>query len=332
MSRIIFGSDWRNVSDMLTSRDVVILTDENVYRIYGEYFPPSCPVIVLEPGEKSKTPDIIAYIASRLLDMRIDREGFMLGIGGGVVSDIAGFMAAVYMRGIKFGIISTTLLSQVDASIGGKNGVNCCGVKNVLGTFNHPEFVICDPLMLKTLPEEEYRSGLSELVKAALVYDPGLISRIESEPIIFDSRDTDKLESYIIRAAEIKKNIVEADFLEKDVRRLLNFGHTFGHAAESEYGLLHGQAVAWGMIAAMIFSAQKGFLSMEALGRMERIIRAMNLLPAIDIDGKRVAGRLVNDKKKTGDHLHFVFLSGVGNGIIRKIPVQEAVDFIRCNS
>lgn len=159
-SEILVGEKWEAVSQMLPDKGTVIITDDNVNQLYGDKFP-EAPVFSVSPGEGSKKMQIIEYLAEKLLDAGVDRSGFILAIGGGVVCDIAGFLASIYMRGIRCGYVSSTLLSQVDASTGGKNGVNLGGTKNMLGTIRQPEFVICDPEMLQTLPEQEYLSGLA---------------------------------------------------------------------------------------------------------------------------------------------------------------------------
>ena len=177
-SEILVGEKWESVSGLLPEKGVVIITDHNVRRLYGDKFP-GVPVFSLSPGEGSKKLEVIEHLADQLLEAGIDRAGFVLAVGGGVVCDIAGFLASIYMRGIRCGYISTSLLSQVDASTGGKNGVNLGHIKNILGTIRQPEFVICDPVMLQTLPDAEYLSGLAELIKTAIIGDKELFELIE---------------------------------------------------------------------------------------------------------------------------------------------------------
>jgi 3-dehydroquinate synthase len=326
-SQILTGIDWKSVTRFIPSSGTVIITDENVKRLYGDSFP-DCQVITIEAGEKSKSLVTIAGIVEDLLKAGLDREGFILGIGGGVVCDIAGFTASVYMRGVRFGFVSTTLLSQVDASTGGKNGVNSKTAKNIIGVFNNPEFVICDPEMLSTLPDEEYRSGLSELVKAALIQDEELLGQIEENFDKIRARDKATLQLLITRAVKIKAAIVVNDMHEAGERRLLNFGHTLGHAAEIEYGILHGQAVAWGMVKAMEFSAAKGHLSNEDFTRVVSLFRQLNLLPEVIIDNEIVAGRMVYDKKRSGSDLNFVFLERPGSAFTARVGIDELTRFI----
>ena len=242
-SRIYFGFDWHQVTKLLPDdARVVILTDHNLKRLYGNEFP-DFPVLSVEPGESSKSLATIGRLTERLLKLGIDRKGFILGIGGGVVCDLAGFLGSVYMRGIRFGFISTSLLSQVDASIGGKNGVNSKSAKNIIGVFNQPEFVICDHSMLATLPEGEFLSGLSEVIKVAFIRDHALIGKLDAHHDAILNREGKLIDDMIFRSVEIKKGVVQEDERESGVRKILNFGHTFGHAAESVYGIKHGIAV-----------------------------------------------------------------------------------------
>ncbi len=329
LSRIYFGFDWHRVTELLPAEStIVILTDHNLKRIYGGEFP-DYPVLSVNPGEASKSLETISRLTEDLLKLGVDRSGFILGIGGGVVCDLAGFLASVYMRGIRFGFISTSLLSQVDASIGGKNGVNSKSAKNIIGLFNQPEFVICDNKMLETLPEEEYLSGLSELVKAALIRDKSLVDLIDANYRSILSRDTDLLNDLIVKSVLIKKGVVQEDERESGVRKILNFGHTFGHAAESAYSVKHGIAVGWGMIAAMELSFQKGYLNDTDKKFVTDLIRKLGLLQGTEISGKKIANKISSDKKRSGDFIDFVFLTSPGNCKLEKVSISDLVKFIK---
>ncbi len=207
-------------------------------------------VLTVQPGEESKTLTVIGDLCTRLLEAGADRSAFILGFGGGVVCDIAGMVASVYMRGVRHGFVSTTLLSQVDASTGGKTGVNLGAYKNIIGTFRQPEFVLCDHRLLSTLPDDEFQSGVGELIKNAIIRDRDLFFDISSSLDRIYDRDPLMLEDLIYRAVKIKAGIVRHDPLEKGMRRLLNFGHTFGHVLETAYHLPHGIAVMEGMLIA----------------------------------------------------------------------------------
>jgi 3-dehydroquinate synthase len=330
-SQILFGFDWKRVDSLIPDKSVVIITDDNILNLYKKDFP-DFPVLSVTPGEVSKRLSVIDQLVDDMLKLGIDRDGFILAVGGGVVCDIAGFLASVYMRGIRFGFVSTSLLSQVDASTGGKNGVNSSSSKNIIGVFRQPEFVICDESMLDTLSDEEYLSGLSELIKMAFILDSGLMQKIAENIEKLVLRDKDILRDLISRAVRLKANIVEADPQESGIRRILNFGHTFGHAAESVYGIRHGIAVAWGMKAAFDLSTHSGYLKEEDNLTMSNLLASLGLLKDVGISGKRIAAGIANDKKRSGTDINFVFIDRPGSAFVGKVPVSTLADYIRSYS
>jgi 3-dehydroquinate synthase len=327
-SDIYVGENWDTAFSFLPAKGTVIITDDNVNRLYGKRFP-GIPVFSIKSGEASKDLETIQILAEKLLEAGIDRTGFILAIGGGVVCDIAGFLASVYMRGIRTGYISTTLLSQVDASTGGKNGVNLGGTKNMIGTIRQPEFVICDPSMLQTLPEQEYLSGLAELIKTAIIGDKELFAMIEnrSEDILF--RNPDLLSILVAKSVKLKCLVVAEDEMETGLRRILNFGHTFGHAIEMHDGLKHGIAVASGMVLATEFSFEKGLISHEEKQRIINLLKRYDLINKIDISTDQIEKLVLHDKKKTGAEINFVFIEGIGNAKIEKITVSAMLGFYK---
>jgi 3-dehydroquinate synthase len=324
-SEIIIGESWRSFGKYIPRGEAVIVTDDNILKIYGKDFN-GLKVLSVAPGENSKRLEVIADLANRLLKLGTDRHGFILGIGGGVVCDIAGFLASVYMRGISFGFVSTSLLSQVDASVGGKNGVNLETVKNIIGTFRQPEFVICDPEMLKTLPEDEYRSGLAELIKHGLICDEGLLTDIERNIEAILQRDTRVLQGLIVRSVKIKAGVVAGDEKEKGRRMILNFGHTFGHAIESKAGLKHGYAIAAGMIIASEISVTLGLLSTNDRKIISDLLNSFNLLSEYKISTEQIRDFIMNDKKKTGDAVNFILLEKLGCAIVKSVPIGKLMD------
>jgi 3-dehydroquinate synthase len=265
----------------------------------------------------------------KLLESGVDRSGFILAIGGGVVSDIAGFLASVYMRGIRCGYISTTLLAQVDASTGGKTGVNLGGIKNILGIIRQPEFVICGPGMLQTLPDDEFLSGLSELIKTAVIGDKGLFDLIEQNHEKIIDRNTEILEILISRAVRFNASVVSEDEKEKGQRRVLNFGHTFGHAIEMYRSLKHGFAVAAGMELASVLSYETGVCSKEDMIRIINLLELFRLIDHQNIPVDVMRNLVLHDKKKSGEDINFVLTGGPGNSIINKIPVNSIIDFYK---
>ena len=259
-SRIVVGESLGNVNKYLPNRRVIIITDENISRLYRDKFS-DFPVITIGTGEKIKTLDTVGEITDEFIRLGVDRGSFILGIGGGVVCDITGFAASIFMRGLGFGYVSTTLLSQVDASVGGKTGVNFRGYKNMLGSFRQPEFVLCDTDMLKTLTEQDYLSGFAEVVKYGVIKDRELLNYLSDHPDEMKNREITFLTKIVSNSIKIKAGVVRKDPKEQGYRRILNFGHTFGHAIESVFGLTHGESVSLGMIIASDISAKKGLLN-----------------------------------------------------------------------
>lgn len=328
-SEILVGEKWNEkVSGLLPDTGTIIITDANVNRLYGRGFP-DVPVFSLSPGEGSKKLSVIEYLAERLLEAGIDRSGFILAVGGGVVCDIAGFLASVYMRGISCGYVSTTLLSQVDASTGGKNGVNLGGTKNMLGTIRQPEFVICDPSMLLTLPEQEYLSGLAELIKTAIIGDKELFELIERSIDEILSRNIDVLKVLIAKSVRFKGLVVSKDEKETGLRRILNFGHTFGHALEMQKAIKHGFAVASGMELAVDYSFEKKYISPEEKKRITDLLKKFKLIDKVDLTDDQVEKLVLHDKKKKGTEIHFVFTEGIGKAKVEKVPVGEVLGFYK---
>jgi len=327
-SEIMVGENWESVSELLPESGVVIITDDNVSRLYGDRFP-KVPLFTISPGEGSKKLEVIEHLAEKLLETGIDRTGFILAIGGGVVSDLAGFLSSIYMRGIRCGYVSTSLLSQVDASTGGKNGVNLGGAKNILGNIRQPEFVICDPAMLLTLPDQEYLSGLAELIKTAVIGDKELFDLIDRNYVEILGRNCDLLAVLVAKSVSFKASVVSEDEKETGLRRILNFGHTYGHAVEMHKSVKHGFAVASGMELATDFSFEKGLIRTCEKERITNLLNKFGLLEKHNIPDDQIDQLILHDKKKTGTDVHFVFTEGIGKAIVKKVSVGEVIDFYK---
>ena len=327
-SEIIVGQPWESVGELLPESGAVIITDDNINHLYGDRFP-DLPVFSVKPGEESKKLSVIENLAGKLLDSGIDRAGFILAIGGGVVCDLAGFLASVYMRGIRCGFVSASLLSQVDASTGGKNGVNLGASKNMIGTIRQPEFVICDPAMLLTLPEDEYLSGLSELIKTAVIGDKDLFEIIENSHKQILDRDCDLLTMLVTKAVSFKSMVVSEDENETGLRRILNFGHTYGHAIELQRSVKHGFAVASGMELASEFSFEKGFVSALEKDKIISMLNRFHLLDRKFITDTEMEDLIMHDKKKSGSSIHFVFTEGIGQASVKKTSVSDIISFYK---
>jgi 3-dehydroquinate synthase len=327
-SEIFVGEKWESVSALIPDKGTVIITDDNVKQLYGDRFP-KVPVFSLSPGERSKKLEVIEDIAGKLLDEGIDRTGFILAVGGGVVCDLAGFLASVYMRGIKCGYVSSTLLSQVDASTGGKTGVNLGDSKNMIGTIRQPEFVICDPAMLQTLSNEEYLSGLSEVIKTAVIGDMELFELIESRSDDILSRNSDLLTMLVAKSVRFKGSVVSEDEKETGLRRILNFGHTYGHAIELQKAVKHGFAVAAGMEIATDFSFEKGYISKDERKRIINLLKRFKLIGDLKLTDDQMQNLVVHDKKKSGQYIFFVFTRGIGKAIVEKVPLGDILGFYK---
>ncbi|MBN1847586.1 MAG: 3-dehydroquinate synthase [Deltaproteobacteria bacterium] len=321
-SIILIGESLQNLKTYVPVEKAVIITDTNVSAFYRKDFPPY-EIIEIGTGEQIKTLDTVREIYGRLLHLEADRSSFIIGIGGGIVCDIAGFVASTFMRGIRFGFVSTTLLSQVDASVGGKNGVNFKGYKNIMGMINQPEIVICDMSLLKTLPEREVLCGLAEIVKHGAIADAGLFSYLEENHQEALNLEADLIERLVYDSVVIKTALVNKDEREDGERKKLNFGHTFGHAIEKVTGIQHGEAVSAGMVVAARLSEKRGNISPEDTNRLEALLRKLKLPTELSLNKVEILDALRKDKKRKGDFVDFVLLQGIGNAVLEEIPLRE---------
>jgi len=327
-SSIFLGEKLENLSKYLPQgKKVVILTDENILKHYSNHLK-GFPVIQMGLGEKNKTLQTLEKIYEELIRLEVDRSSFLVAIGGGIVCDVGGFVASSFMRGIKFGFVSTTLLSQVDASVGGKNGVNFQGYKNMIGVFAQPEFVICDVTMFKTLDYKEFISGFGEIIKAAAIRDKDLFDYLEANATKALGYDEQALEKVIYESVRIKAQVVQNDEKEKGERRILNFGHTFAHSIEKNLGILHGEAVSIGMVLASKASVKLGLLSQAEADRIETLLINYKLPVKLNLDKTKVYDALLKDKKREGDFINLVLLQGLGNGIVQKVSIKDMEDIV----
>ena len=329
-SRILVGESLDNLHQYIPGGKAVIITDTTVLDLYGDRFP-KLPTIVIGTGEGVKQLDTISRIYREFINHEVDRDTFVIGIGGGVVCDITGFTASTFMRGISFGFAATTLLAQADASVGGKNGVNFDGFKNMVGVFNHPEFVLCDPAVLKTLSGSDVVNGLAEVVKHSLIADREAFAFIESNTAEIIGLDADVIENLIHDTVRIKAIIVETDERETGERRKLNFGHTLGHAVESVAGLAHGEAVSIGMVAAVSLSEERGYIEGDTKERIIRLLQDLGLPTKITLEPEKLITKLRRDKKRSGQMIHFVLLKAIGKAMVEKIPLEEIEAICRTN-
>lgn len=332
IERGLINNAGEYIREVTPAQKAVVITDTNVEKIYAEKVLSSLKksgfdtdVFVYEAGEKSKTLDTIARMYSFLVDFNMSRKDIIVALGGGVCGDMAGFAAATYMRGINFVQIPTSLLAQVDSSVGGKTGVDIAQGKNLVGAFLQPILVLIDPNTLETLPEYYINDGMAEVIKYGCIKDDALFKTLEDENAL------EIIDDVIERCVSIKRDVVNRDEKESGERMLLNFGHTLGHSLEKIYnfdGLSHGQAVAIGMV--MITKAsEKAGLTQE--GTAKRIISLCKkyFLPVSDnADIKEIARCCASDKKAGFGNVNLVLLKKIGESFINKTPLSKLESFI----
>lgn len=328
-SEILIGESLSNLSEYLPeNKKTAVITDSNIRSLYGSGFPKADVIIEIPQGESNKTLNTLNLIFDKLTEREFDRNSIILGIGGGIVCDIAGFAAAIFMRGIEFGFVSTTLLSQVDASVGGKNGVNFGGFKNMIGTFCLPKFVICDTDMLKTLPQSELISGMAEVVKHGAIASAGLFGYIEKNIENALRYDHEVMSRFVYDSIVTKSSVVNNDVKEKGTRRLLNFGHTFGHAIEKNTGIQHGMAISIGMAIAAKISVAMGLMPESDKDRLISLLIKIGLPVKLPIDKDELFDAIKRDKKRDSDMIHFVMLNKIGSACTEKLTFDELKSFL----
>ncbi len=300
---------------------VFFVTTEDVWKLHGHWLAGAAAnhasEILFFPGaEERKRLAEVERLAEQMLERGGDRSSLVVAFGGGILTDVAGFLAAIFMRGIPLIQIPTTLLAQVDAAIGGKTGVNLTAGKNLIGSFHQPLAVLIDPAVLDTLPEREYRAGLFEIIKHGVIADADLFWLMRREPKRVLSHAPDVVDRMICDSVRLKAAVVSGDEKEEDRRRILNFGHTFGHALEAETGyakFLHGEAVAWGMKAASLLGEKERLLPREDRQEIVQCVNSYGPFPTLSgLDPQRLAARLLHDKKTVQGRIHFVLPERIG--------------------
>ncbi len=328
-SEIYLGCADELLDELLPEARVVVVTDPTVGRLHGTLMARYESVIISE-GEASKSLETAAALYRRFAEMGLDRHTFVVAVGGGVVSDMAGFVAATYMRGMRFGVVPTTLLAQVDASIGGKNGVNLDGYKNMVGTFSQPEFVVIDTSLLETLSEREFRSGLAEVIKSAIIGDRMLFELLERSSLEALRRDGELLAEVVAASVRVKTGIVSHDERETDLRRLLNLGHTFGHAIEhctAQY--THGEAVAIGIVMAASAAVRQGLLDTATHDRIVNLLERYGFETSCHVPTHELLDAVTRDKKGNRGNIALVLPTAVGGCSIRPMGMAEIVELIK---
>ena len=308
------------VNQVYKNKNVYILTDDNVSKLYLDKAIKSLSdkynvqYVIIPHGEESKVIEKYAYVCEELLKKGIRRNELLIALGGGVIGDLCGFVAATLYRGIPYIGIPTSLLSQMDSSIGGKTGIDFYGRKNILGAFKQPSMVLIDPNTLKTLDKREFNNGMGELIKHGAIGNKKLLDLLKDKPEID--------EDIIIESLKVKKSVVEIDEFDLKERMLLNFGHTFGHAIELKYGYKHGEAVAIGMLMAIRMGEDLNITPKGCYSVIYDILKLYEL-PTNEYNYKEYLKDVFYDKKNIAGTISFIFLNELGNAIIYKLTEDE---------
>lgn len=325
-TEIHFASGISHLKTITDPKGTVIITDENVFNAHTKKFK-GWNTIVLKPGEEYKVQATVDAIIEKLIEMEADRKTTLVGVGGGVVTDITGYVASVYMRGIRFGFIPTSILSLVDASIGGKNGIDVGVYKNMVGIIRQPAFILHDMVFLNSLPQREWENGFAEIIKHACIKDAAMFAELESNSLKSYMTRQKTICEIIKRNAIIKTKVVQKDEFEKGERRLLNFGHTLGHALETQYELLHGQAISIGMTYACHISEQlTGFRQTE---KVVSVLEKYNLPTYASFNKQKVFDILKMDKKRERKEMNYVLLEKIGKGVVKSISLRQLEKIIQ---
>ena len=318
----------------------VIITDSNVSLLYGDMVKErlkqtALPLDVIEipAGESSKSMSTVLEVARQLIELNASRQSLLIALGGGVVGDLAGFVASIYKRSVPYVQIASTLVAQVDSSVGGKTGIDLPEGKNLLGTFYQPRAVLIDLSFLKTLSDKDFKNGLAEIIKYGIISDEEIFSLLEQERDAVTQRQLPVMKTLVERSCGIKAHIVEMDEQEGGLRRILNFGHTIGHALEaaSDYRLTHGEAVAIGMVAAAKISDRLNYLDERSYERIVDVIKQYGLPTEIpgDFNTKEILGFMASDKKAVGARLYFVLIKKIGVPFVTaQVPPNMMIDVI----
>jgi 3-dehydroquinate synthase len=339
IGRNLFAQIPRHIQKS-AARSAFVLTSPEIWALWGKRFLAAFPksdaptVLFLPAGERHKRLTQIERLASELASAGADRSSLLIAFGGGIIGDLGGFLAAIYMRGIDYIQIPTTLLAQVDSSVGGKTGVNLATGKNLIGSFHHPRAVFADIEVLQTLPDRELRAGLFESVKAGIIRDPALFRFMEHNAAAILARDPDALERVIVASIRMKAGVVAIDERESALRMILNYGHTLGHAIEAATGfraLLHGEAIAWGMLAALQIALARKTVGPDQAERIEQTILAYGPLPPFRARLAKLLAAAGRDKKNRAGTRRFILPKGIGNAIVvedvTEAELNSAIDW-----
>lgn len=320
-----FAGGISQLKSIVDRQHSVIITDENIFTAHEKKFK-NWKTIVIKAGEEHKTQQTVDSIIEQLIELGADRKTFLVGIGGGVITDITGYVASVYMRGIKFGFLPTTLLGMVDASIGGKNGIDVGVYKNMVGVIRQPTFILHDMIFLNTLPQHQWDNGFAEIIKHACIKDLVMFKELEAGSLKKYQNKKAAICDLVQRNAMLKTKVVQQDEFESGDRKLLNLGHTLGHAIENMYALPHGHAVSVGTTYACHISEK--LLGFKDRARVVKVLEQYNLPTYMKFDREEAFNILLKDKKKVRNEMSYVLLEKVGKGVVKNIPLKDLKEII----
>lgn len=321
-----FDASFDQLEKIVGREKAVLVTDEHVFAAHKKKFK-GWNTIVLKPGEAFKVQQTVDVLIDQLLELGADRKTVLVGVGGGVITDITGYVAGIYMRGIACGFVPTSLLAMVDASIGGKNGIDVGVYKNMVGLIRQPSFLLYDFSFLSSLPLAEWQNGFAEIIKHACIKDAVMFKSLQQHSIKKYQKDKKLLAQLVERNALIKTKVVQEDEFEKGDRKLLNFGHTLGHAIENMYELSHGQAISIGMTYAAIMSQHlKGFADADAV---ISLLSQYGLPTLAEFDKKKAFKILQKDKKKESVSIHYILLEKTGKGVVQPLLFVQLEDIFK---
>ncbi len=323
-----FDAAFDQLQKLVSIDRAIILTDENIFAKHKKNFK-GWQTIVIPGGEAHKNQSTVDNIIQKLIELGADRKTTLIGVGGGVITDITGYVAGVYMRGLSFGFVPTSILAMVDAAIGGKNGIDVGLYKNMVGLIRQPSFLLYDYALLKTLPKQEWVNGFAEVIKHAAIKDAALFKMLEESKLSDYQKDPATVAKLIQRNALLKTKVVLNDEFEHGERKLLNFGHTVGHAIENLYNIPHGHAISIGMgVACSISEKTVGF---KDTARVLQLLKRYGLPPQFDFDKEKAIEMLQKDKKKAGKGIDYIVLKKIGKAEIQTLSMEALVALINEN-
>lgn len=327
--QIILDGKFTAIERIVAKSQAIYITDENVYVLHEKKFKGK-KTIVIPSGELHKQQSTVDFIIESLLNFDANRQTVLIGVGGGVVTDMVGYVAGIFMRGVEFGFIPTTLLAMVDASIGGKNGIDIGMYKNMVGLIRQPAFLLYDFDFLNSLPKHQWENGFAEIIKHAVIKDASMMKELAANNLAYYQKNKKALITLVEKNVQIKVKVVQKDEFEKGDRKLLNFGHTLGHAIENEHALLHGHAISIGMVyAAKISQVLQGF---NGVGILIETLQKYGLPTAMRFDMNAAVELMQKDKKNVTKGMQYVLLSKIGKAVYETIPIKTLSKLIKLYS